>query len=65
MPAVNSSAISQVEYDAATSTLSVWFTSGKQYDYPGVPATLYQQLLSAPSVGQFFNAHIRDQYSVA
>ncbi|MBL8543218.1 MAG: KTSC domain-containing protein [Hyphomonadaceae bacterium] len=62
---VSSSAISQVDYDPRTAVLRVWFTSGKVYDYFGVPAALFEGLVNAPSVGRFFNDHIRDQFSAA
>jgi len=42
--------------------LTVRFRSGKVYNYIGVPAPLYQQLLAAESKGSFFNTHIRDAY---
>lgn len=61
---LDSSAISQVEYDSSSRTLRVWFTSGKVYDYYGVPQDIYEGLISAPSAGKFFNDHIRDQYSI-
>lgn len=63
MPYVNSSAISRIEYDAASATLSITFReSGKTYDYYGVPAHVYAAFLAAPSKGQFFNDNIREQY---
>jgi hypothetical protein len=63
MPAVNSSAISRVEFDDSSGVLSIWFTAGHRYDYPGVPRELYQRLITSTSIGTFFNNHIRDQYS--
>ena len=60
----NSSAIYAGSYDAATSNLTIWFTSsGQAYDYPGVPLHTWQGLLNASSAGTYFNLHIRDQYA--
>lgn len=63
MPLVQSSAISRIEYHNHSGTLQIWFhESGGPYDYPGVPRSLYDRFLSAPSKGSFFNDHIRDRY---
>ena len=61
---LNSSAISAVNYNATTRTLTIWFThGGHSYDYFGVPNAVYQGLLNASSKGAYFNAFIRDQYA--
>ena len=62
MPAVDSSAIRAVEYDAATERLAVGFVSGAAYIYAGVTAETYAALLAAPSKGAFFVEHIRDAH---
>lgn len=61
---LNSSAISRAGYDAQSSTLRIWFTSdpGQGYDYYGVPAHIWQGLISAPSAGRYFHSHIEKQY---
>ena len=59
----NSSAITHVAYDTLTKILRITFTSGGEYDYPDVPREEYENLVSAPSVGQYFNQHIK-MYSV-
>lgn len=61
---VNSSAISEVTYNYDTHVLTIQFVRGAEYDYPEVPATEFKNLVSAPSVGKYYNAHIR-QYSTA
>lgn len=64
MPYVNSSAILRIEYDAGLRQLHIWFReSGGPYTYYGVPPNVYEAFLRAPSKGQFYNDHIRDQYS--
>lgn len=63
MPNVDSKAISRVEYDADTRVLSIWFHTGKRYDCPGVPRGVYEQMMSASSIGGFFNEYIRGKYT--
>lgn len=60
MPYVNSSAISRIEWSGGT--LSIWFRETGRYDYYDAPERVYLSFLNAPSKGQFFNDHIRDQY---
>ncbi|MFZ6182776.1 KTSC domain-containing protein [Nannocystis pusilla] len=63
MPYFSSSAIDYAEYDDATSTLRIWFTSSDgPYDYYGVPRHHYEGLCAATSKGRYFNDHIRDRY---
>ena len=63
MPYFHSTAIYRAEYNQATATLSIWFTSNDgPYDYYGVPQFHFDRLCSARSVGQYFNRHIRHQY---
>ena len=57
---VNSTQLSSVGYDAATSTLEVEFRKGGVYQYVGVSAEIYQQLMNAASIGTFFNNVIRE-----
>jgi hypothetical protein len=61
---LNSTAIARIEYNPTTHTLKIWFReSGGPYDYYGVPQSVYEGLIRAPSVGAYFNAYIRDHYS--
>ena len=57
---VNSSAIRAVGYDGYT--LTVEFHSGRIYDHPGVPYSVYADLMQAHSMGAYYNAHIRGRY---
>jgi hypothetical protein len=60
-----STVIAEIAYDPDTQTLSVWFRpSGRRYDYLEVPAVAYDALRHSPSKGRYFNAHIRDNYTV-
>jgi hypothetical protein len=59
----SSTAIARVEYDPATRRLRVWFReTSKEYTYVGVPVSVYEGLLRAPSKGSYFEAFIRDRY---
>lgn len=59
---INSSAISGMDYDPETSTLTVHFTSGQSYTYAGVPPSVAAGLPSAPSPGKYFNSMIRPNF---
>jgi len=58
--AVNSSAIRAVGYDGYT--LTVEFHSGRIYDHPGVPYSVFAGLMQAGSKGWYYNHHIRGRY---
>ena len=61
----SSTAVHAARYHAGSGTLTLWFTSGgRSYDYYGVPASVFDGLLSASSKGSYFNAYIRDRYSI-
>ncbi len=59
---VNSSAISAVGYDPQSGIMSITFKQGKTYDFCGVPQHIYDGLISAGSVGSYYNSNIRDRY---
>ena len=65
MPAVESSAILAIDYDAEAARLEVRFASGILYTYADVPAAAFAALLAAPSKGEHFNAHVRGRYAFA
>lgn len=56
---VKSSAISTVSYDPETQVLRIQFARGAEYDYPNIPETEFRNLVSAPSVGRYYNNHIK------
>jgi hypothetical protein len=60
MMLVNSSAIRAVGYDGYT--LTVEFHTGRTYDHPGVPYSVYTGLMQAGSMGAFYNRHIRGKF---
>jgi KTSC domain-containing protein len=57
---VSSSAIRAVGYDGYI--LSVEFHSGRVYDHPGVPESVFQELMDATSKGSYYARYIRGRY---
>ena len=57
---VNSSAIRSVGYHGYT--LTVEFCTGRVYDHPGVPESVYHGLMSASSKGSYYSRYIRGRY---
>jgi hypothetical protein len=62
MPALVSSVIGRVQYNATARILEVTFKKGRRYSYFGVPEQEYRGLLRASSKGAYYNARIRDRY---
>ena len=60
--AVNSSVLQTLGYDDHDNVLEVEFHTGRVYQYFGVPPAIYNDLLHAPSLGEFFNRQIRNEY---
>lgn len=57
---VSSSVIRAIGYRG--STLTIAFNNGRVYDYHGVPYGVYVTLISAASIGAFYNRYIRGRY---
>lgn len=62
---ITSSSVASVGYDPNTMTLEVEFGDGSVYQYFDVPETVYQDLMSATSVGTYLNQNIRASYRCA
>lgn len=60
---VESSTLATVAYDERREVLQLGFCSGAVYEYSGVPATVPQALLDAPSKGRYFNDAIRGRFA--
>ena len=58
---VRSSALRSVGYDREQQTLEIEFTNGAAYQYFGVPAEVYRELMAAESHGRYFHQHVRDK----
>jgi lysyl-tRNA synthetase class 2 len=59
---VESTAISEIDYDRRDHTLRVRFASGERYAYADVAPAVHRAFVEAESKGRFFQAHIRDRY---
>lgn len=59
---VDSSMMSHIGYDPASKTLTILFSSGKRYDYAGVPPEVHDRFLAASSQGSFFSNEIDECY---
>jgi hypothetical protein len=62
---VTSSNVADVGYDALTMTLEIGFKDGTVYQYFDIPESVYQELLSADSVGRFLNQQVKNSYRYA
>ncbi|HEX6097421.1 MAG TPA: KTSC domain-containing protein [Thermoanaerobaculia bacterium] len=60
--AVDSSVILALGYDDASSILEVVFRTGRTYRYFRVPASEYEALRDAKSIGAYFNRKIRPRF---
>lgn len=62
---IPSTAIKKLKYDPKTQELFVTFQgSNKKYWYPRVPKEKIEEMMQAPSKGEYFMQNIHDQYSV-
>ena len=59
---VDSTAISEIDFDAERGSLLVRFISGERYIYVGVPGEVCRSFVDADSKGRFFQSEIRDRY---
>jgi hypothetical protein len=60
--AVESSALATIAYDRTRELLQLEFNSCALFQYLGVPATVHEALLGAPSKGSYFNLAIRGKF---
>ena len=59
---VDSSAITDIEYEDDRGKLYVRFVDGDRYVYVGVPCEVHRGFLDAESKGGFFAETIRDRF---
>jgi hypothetical protein len=50
-------------YDPTSCVLEIEFVKGAVYQYADVPFDVFQQMLGAPSQGQFFHTRIRGAFA--
>ena len=60
--ALDSRTLASAGYDDPSATMELEFVEGRVYRYFVVPRSVFDALLSADSVGRFFQEHIRDVY---
>ena len=60
-----SSAIARAAYDPGAATLDLWYRGGDRYRYFAVPEAVYEDLLAAPSAGEFVNREIKPRFRCA
>jgi KTSC domain-containing protein len=60
---VDSENLASLGYEPANRVLEIEFRNGRVYQYEGVPQRLVDELLQAPSKGQYFNSKIKGRYS--
>lgn len=63
VPIDDSSHVSEVSWDPATRFLEVTYRAGRRYRYHDVPVETWQQLMKAPSKGQFLRREIQLRHS--
>ena len=61
--AVESTTLRAIAYDESAAVLRLEFRSRAVYEYFGVPATVHEALLLAPSMGACFNEIVRGCYA--
>lgn len=59
---VKSSAISEIEYDEESQSLTVVFPHGGRYRYERVPADVHQQVMESESIGRAFQQLVKSQF---
>ena len=59
---VESTTLTALAYDDAREILELEFRSRAVYSYFGVPGSVYEALLAAPSKGRYFNREIRGRF---
>ncbi len=59
---VSSSGLRDVGYEEDSRTLEIGFQNGRVYQYQDVPPIVHDELLTAASLGSYFQSRIRNQY---
>lgn len=62
MHAVTSSNIAQIGYDSSTGTVRVVFNDGSVYEYYNVEKHVFDDFLTASSVGKYLHQHLKGKY---
>lgn len=59
---VVSSSIRSVGFDSGTNVLEIEFCTGGVYQFHGVPATVFDEFVRAPSIAKYFQHRIKDSF---
>jgi hypothetical protein len=59
---VSSSNLVSIGYDPGSEILEVEFKAGTVYQYLNVPSFMHERLMSADSIGKYFNIEIKNAY---
>ncbi|MCL6325318.1 KTSC domain-containing protein [Pectobacterium polaris] len=59
---VTSSNIASIGYEESSLTLEIEFIKSGVYEYSDVPPHVYTELITANSIGVYFNANIKNKY---
>lgn len=59
---INSTTISSADYDETAEILTIRFHNGHNYVYNGVPKSVFEEFLSSPSKGKYYNSFIKGRY---
>lgn len=59
---IKSSNIKESTYNVSTSTMTVTFNNGLQYEYKDVPHRVYAQFRLSESQGKYFTSEISKKY---
>lgn len=62
--AVNSSWISEIHYHEENKIVTMLTSLGNQYEVHDVPENVYNEWLSSPSKGRYYNTKVRNNYEV-
>jgi len=60
---LSSSVIASIGYDNTSQTLEIEFVSSKVYEYQNVLVEVYNDFLSSPSPGNYYNDYIKGEYT--
>jgi hypothetical protein len=63
LKSVSSSCLKATGYNPETETLYVQFISGTIYEYYNVPQIVYDEMLSAPSMGNYLTTKVAKAYN--
>jgi hypothetical protein len=59
---ISSTSLKAASYDTLKENMRVTFTTGKSYEYQGVPSTIFTKFRLAKSQGTFLNLNIVNRY---